>query len=347
MPKAEKFRVRMSEVPDHLTVEQWIRRKSTIEKHFAMTPERDVPKIMKFTIDAFDHTAVTTAVEEAFRIYGWWGFLSHFDDTNRRTADYGGISITHNPQINNGAPEHASALGEPRFNLHDILLSQRGLDIWIELERRDLVNKFYAVVYEHGLVGLKKWLEEIGYNTDWYADWDKPYQPVTKVPRNSYPDSYAFRQRSKASHHGALGVLLDRFNRSMIRSRIATINASHWNSVISKRMWHHDEPIFINTRINIPLTTAAEFVYEVEGVGLGRFDLGYVYSWDTSKMHRVYALHPSPNKRTHLVIGSAPWFNYIPDEDMWEANEFFGEKHPFDMLIDGDFINGIKLETQQ
>jgi hypothetical protein len=45
------------------------------------------------------------------------------------------------------------------------------------------------------------------------------------------------------------------------------------------------------------------------------------------------------------VMGISPWFTYNGEDDSWSTNEFFGKKHPIDMLIDGDlckFIKGIK-----
>ena len=34
---------------------------------------------------------------------------------------------------------------------------------------------------------------------------------------------------------------------------------------------------------------------------------------------------------------------YIKEEDAWVSNEFFGEKHPVDMFIDGDIVEGLEF----
>ena len=67
--------------------------------------------------------------------------------------------------------------------------------------------------------------------------------------------------------------------------------------------------------------------------------VGKLYSWDTDLPHRVSSYVNTTNTRTHLVIGVSPWFDYNSKDDTWAPNEFFGSKHPFDMLIDGDIIS--------
>ena len=37
------------------------------------------------------------------------------------------------------------------------------------------------------------------------------------------------------------------------------------------------------------------------------------------------------------------WFDYNKEEDAWESNEFYGKKHPMDMFIDGDIVEGLKV----
>ena len=32
------------------------------------------------------------------------------------------------------------------------------------------------------------------------------------------------------------------------------------------------------------------------------------------------------------------------EEQCWQQNEFYGEKHPVDMVIDGDAIDGLKIK---
>ena len=46
--------------------------------------------------------------------------------------------------------------------------------------------------------------------------------------------------------------------------------------------------------------------------------------------------------RIHLVLGFAPWFDYIAAEEAWIANEFFGRLHPFDMVAEGLLNPGIR-----
>ena len=48
--------------------------------------------------------------------------------------------------------------------------------------------------------------------------------------------------------------------------------------------------------------------------------------------------------RTNYVLAVSPWFDWNEEEQYWQQNEFYGEKHPVDMVIDGDAIDGLKLK---
>ena len=47
--------------------------------------------------------------------------------------------------------------------------------------------------------------------------------------------------------------------------------------------------------------------------------------------------------RISIVLGFAPWFDYLPEEDAWQANEYLGKLHPFDMLAEGLVHPDIRL----
>jgi hypothetical protein len=157
--------------------------------------------------------------------------------------------------------------------------------------------------------------------------------------KNSYFDSYGFRRRTPASRHSELGGFLDALRRPLVRSRVGIIYGERVDptdeSYRANSGWHRDEPIYENLRVNIPLQTDPNFVFEIEGEPPRHLEVGKAYSWDTHIPHRVYCSGPTKLERIHLVLGVAPWFDYDADDDSWQANEFFGREHPFDLLLTG------------
>jgi hypothetical protein len=138
-------------------------------------------------------------------------------------------------------------------------------------------------------------------------------------------------------------LLREKFLRSLVRSRVAIIDAKNWFPKMKDYMWHYDEPVYLNLRINIPLLTTPNYVCEIKDQGIYQLEPGYGYSWDTTIVHRVYAKAPENSTRTNLVIGSSPWFDYDHESDSYISNEFYGEMHPFDMLVNGHILKGIKI----
>jgi hypothetical protein len=164
------------------------------------------------------------------------------------------------------------------------------------------------------------------------------------IIKNSYYDSYGFNTPTLASQHKSLGRFMDRSKRTRIRSRLAVIDARHHVDPYKTRTgWHRDEPIFENLRINIPIVTNQNYLFEIENHPPIHLGLGMAYSWDTDVPHRVFNQAKEESERIHLVLGFSPWWDYIPEEKAWVQNEFYGVKHPFDMLVDGDIFSGLRF----
>ena len=164
--------------------------------------------------------------------------------------------------------------------------------------------------------------------------------------RHSYFDTYGFRRRTPASRHGALGAFLDSFICPLIRSRIGVIPGSPTGGgdpAPADEGWHRDEPVFENLRVNVPLQTDAGFLFEMEGEAPRHLAVGRAYSWDTHRPHRVFRAVSTSVTRIHLVLGFAPWFDYLADEDAFRPNFFFGRVHPFDMLAGGMIGPALRL----
>lgn len=165
--------------------------------------------------------------------------------------------------------------------------------------------------------------------------------------RNTYFDSYGFRKLAPCVTDTKLYDIFKGFKRSSIRGRIGVINANYVNDSMRPKVgWHKDETVFENLRINVPIVTDETFMFEIEGHSPVHLEIGKMYSWDTHIPHRVFPTVQEPKTRIHLVFGFSPWFDYLPDEDAYVSNEFYGEMHPIDMLVNGhvhEKING----TQQ
>lgn len=166
------------------------------------------------------------------------------------------------------------------------------------------------------------------------------------ILKNSYFDGYGFNTPTPASQHGELGEFFKRVKRTRIRSRLSIINGTAFNADPNKEArWHKDEPVFENLRINIPITTTPEYFFQLEKHERVHLPVGRAYSWNTYIPHTVFNTKLSDTRRIHLVLGFSPWWDYNEEDQSWTQNEFYGVKHPFDMLVDGDIMEGLTLDT--
>jgi hypothetical protein len=344
----EKIILKIKDVPDNRAIHGCLN-ELIPEKFKKMVPVNKPNPFFKFKIQNVEHDELLKSVNEALDLYGFYGFLPHHlsqkGTNNDRGNYYGGFSISHNPTIAYPVPEHASAMGEPKVNLNNFFKSDAGRKVWLDLEVKKLTPKFYEICFEQGLPAVKEFLlkKSIIDSPDSY-DWGGDIIPTKRIQKNGYFDTYGFRKLTDGAKHGSLGELLTKkFKRSLVRSRVAIVNAQAWNPKMKDYMWHYDEPLHLNLRINIPLTTTSNYVFEIKDVGEYQFIPGYAYCWDTTIVHRVFARLPEKSTRTNLVIGSSPWFDYDEEQDAYVSNEFYGEMHPFDMLINGHILEGITL----
>jgi hypothetical protein len=170
--------------------------------------------------------------------------------------------------------------------------------------------------------------------------------------KNSYFDSYGFRTRTPASKAGYLGEFINSFSRTLVRSRVGIIPGENVNpddpEYAKNKGWHRDEPVFENLRINIPLQTDENYLFEMEGGEAPyHLELGKAYTWNTHKAHRVFARGHTKTMRIHLVLGFSPWFDYDPERDEWSENDYFGRIHPFDMIAEGILSPHLQLPRRR
>lgn len=170
------------------------------------------------------------------------------------------------------------------------------------------------------------------------------------LKRNTYTDSYSFIERTQLSQLMDMGIFLDSFKRTLVRSRVSVILGSRPLENLDYA-WHNDESIFLNLRINIPLVTTPFHMVqllntneEADTLNLEEFHLetGYAHAYDTEKLHRPVCKQPTTNDRIHLICGVSPWFDFDVSKQAWISNEFYGEMHPFDIMSSGGVSNFIK-----
>jgi len=166
------------------------------------------------------------------------------------------------------------------------------------------------------------------------------YKPVQT--KNSYWDSHGMIKRTKASKFKSIGRLLDCGKRTLMRSRVATCHGNTESMLEQNRNYHSDGPHHFAIRINIPIETSNTYFFRMENRSEPIFlDKGWAYTFNNTIPHKVYTARFSSKPRTHLVLAYSPWWDYNLEEDTWTTNEFFGKKHPMQMVMDGDVLSGL------
>lgn len=161
--------------------------------------------------------------------------------------------------------------------------------------------------------------------------------------KDSYFDTYGFVDKTSLYNYGYIKTFLEEKSlRSLTRSRLAVMKNHLPNKFTSDLTWHRDEIVCVNLRLNIPITTAPEYMFQMEGGEPYHLDVGNIYSWDTNIPHRPVLFNESNSDRANFVLGYSPWFDYDEENRCWVQNDYWG-KHPFQMLLDGEIFKDISL----
>jgi hypothetical protein len=154
--------------------------------------------------------------------------------------------------------------------------------------------------------------------------------------KNSYADSYGFLERTPLANFKSIKTLLDSFERTLIRSRLSVLKAESEESTKLNYLWHKDESIFLNLRINIPVISNENYVIQYidasEEIKEFQLQPGKAYCYNTQLLHRPFCKNLNSSDRINIICGISPWFDYCPDSKTWSSNEHYGVTHPFDML---------------
>lgn len=168
--------------------------------------------------------------------------------------------------------------------------------------------------------------------TDYYH---APMNDTSEFVKGGYMDGLQFNSMTpKVMSIPSLAQYFKGFKVPVVRSTVRTIDCGNAPLVTPDGGFHTDGNPFQYLRINVCLTA-------VMGAGLQYIGEPPFYMVPGENRvimshipHRAYILDNYPGYRTHAVIDVVPWFSF--DGDTWVPNEFFGVKHPFDMVNDGD-----------
>ena len=169
------------------------------------------------------------------------------------------------------------------------------------------------------------------------------YKNIKNI-KNSYLDTYGFTEPTKLANYGYIKEFLTRGQRTLIRSRLGVIKAGIQNVFYDHYAWHVDESIYLNLRLNIPITTEPNYLFQIKNEEPYHLDIGEgkAYSWNTAIPHRVFHKGTTTKDRINFVLGYSPWFDFDKENRCWVENDFYG-KHPFQMLLDGEIFSGLEL----
>lgn len=226
-------------------------------------------------------------------------------------------------------------------------LTTHGFHGWLSAEGEGEVYGGYSITYNPNLQYKDQPIHQHTLGTklnsfiqgDFYAGSQKNHGGLLK---NSYLDGCSFNEFTPAAKMGYMGEFLEEMNKNVTitRSRLGIVKG---HKISTGMNFHVDAEMFELTRLNIPISGDNNFLFEVEGKEPYSLELGKAYSWHTEWPHRVYCKEVTKADRANMVIGWSPWLTYNKEERYWYTNEFFGKKHPFDMLIDGDVTDKIKF----
>lgn len=225
-------------------------------------------------------------------------------------------------------------------------LDTYGFHGWVTAEGEEELYGGYSITYNPNLQYKDQPIHQHTLGTklnsavqgDFYAGSPKNHNGILK---NSYLDGCSFTEFTPAAKLGYMGTFLEEMNKNVTitRSRLGIVKGNR----ITNSRFHIDAELFELTRLNIPITGDDNFVFEFKGREPYCLELGKAYSWNTEFPHRVYCRKQTNIDRANMVIGWSPWLSYNKEERYWYTNKFFGKKYPFDMLIDGDVTDNIKL----
>ena len=337
----KKFYV--DQCPDDLTVHSWITNNTDIEYYIKNMKPKNKGTLFEFEDRNIDISKVQSKSEELFDEFGWFGMLNILGEGYRRGKAYGGLSLVYNPSyIDSKIPINAQTLGYPKRGFPDEIFRDN-----IDIFKKVIAEKIDKKIWQWSALGTHK-LYNLLYdykiiNSTQLKNLLKLPDVVHKVPtKNTYTDTWGFNRWTKPATY--LSEITNRVKRSPVRSRLAKIKkvtTEDQRNNLNKYLWHRDTSWFYELRLNLSIETHKNYYgIEIENYGKTAFVPGRWYVWDTDFTHRPY-IDKIGYTRTNYVLAVNPWFDFNEKENCWIQNRFYGNKHPLDMVVDGDVLEGI------
>lgn len=166
-----------------------------------------------------------------------------------------------------------------------------------------------------------------------------PMLDMVKAGKGDYLDELAFRQPiPEVAALPELSRVFNWFGRPVVRSTLRIILGDRaYASLPNGGGMHTDAPPQMATRVNLTVNSSPNFGLQYDGQDPLITEPGDYRVVCTDFDHRIFIKQPEPVHRIHVVFDVVPWLDYDPQADAWVPNLFWGKKHPYDMIADGDF----------
>jgi hypothetical protein len=371
------IKIYKEEIPANRPCHVWVENKfKLIDKMNALTPKYDGKQLIRMTAD-FDVDQLLTGVNTATNDYKWWGWVNKNENTSKTEHDkvrrshegvdylnrgsyYGGWSIKSNPvyTANQGLTPESSGMGELPSPLSWFIFSSLGAKIYQQLESSQQLLPLTRIAVEQGYQAVIRHLIQFRLITEVQAANIK-FPPTEKLSqyhqeKDAYFDTWSFTDWTPAAVESGIRAITESANCQVLRSRVAwqrgafrdyRIKPGDHENGNDKWTWHCDEPIVHNTRVIIPIQSTPAYAMEIAQNGPKIPEVGYAYTWDTNIVHRQLQVdNTDTSDRIYVILGFNPWFNWLPEEQAWESNEFYGKVHPMDMMTSGLIMPNLKFD---
>lgn len=116
----------------------------------------------------------------------------------------------------------------------------------------------------------------------------------------------------------------------LVRCKITSMLPVDGGNANEKFLWHKDETPHEVLRIIVPLETSNEYQFQLDNYQPICLEVGNIYAFDQSILHRVFKTTDSLVPRTHLILSYVTWFDRI--DECWIPNQYAGKVHPLELF---------------
>jgi len=374
-----RIKIYKEEVPINRPCHIWIENKFNLIGMMQKLSPRYLGKNLLRMNTEFDVNKLLDGINHATDKYKWWGWINKNENTTKTEHDkirrpnegvdylnrgsyYGGWSIKSNPvyAASQGLQAESAGMGELPSPISWFLFSNLGNALYKKLEESQQLLPLTRIAVEKGYKSvvaelLRHRLISLEQATSIKLPAEEKLSQYHKE-KDAYFDTWSFTDWTNASVESGIKTITESANCQVLRSRVAwqrgefrdyRISSKNYEQGNDRWTWHSDEPIVHNTRVIIPIQTTNSYAMEIADNGPRIPEKGYAYTWDTNIVHRQIQIdNTDKTDRIYVILGFNPWFNWLPNEQAWESNDFFGKVHPLDMMIDGHILPSLKFDKE-